>query len=538
MSDMHGLTGRGPADDPFAPEVVEMSVAQSLRPDAPATSTAQLVRTLADAYTLPQVAGATLARSRTTLARRAKTLTSGRHPAGGRQVTFSRTSPAPSMSSSRLPQSPQPPRRRHSPFETFLRTAAAVLVVALLGAGFYALLRSVQGRGTRPHPTPTATHPPTSATATATSTPIPPQPPAPAGVYVTAPGTLFRIDPSTGAVEHRYPIAPSGQAVVGIPVVANGVVYFTYLISGTPPESGVVALSATTGTQLWRTQTAGGLSELLLAGGTLYGGTRGTGTGTDTFYALRASDGSVLWTFNSYTLRANTVVTGGVVYLAEQPQNTSIQHIHALRASDGSQLWDAPLPQDCSYAVEEAVDAGMVFVGCSAPGDHGQGGNGSVYGLRASDGALVWHTTTNGEPAGGLAAGAGLLYYSVGGKNAAGANAFGLFALDETSGKVRWQVPNGGGSNVFEGTTLYSGLGSDLALAAFSASSGALLWTYPESNQRPELGSPVIASGVVYQILNEQVVAISAANGSVLWRSPTLGNLQQAPSGLCVVTGG
>jgi outer membrane protein assembly factor BamB len=64
-----------------------------------------------------------------------------------------------------------------------------------------------------------------------------------------------------------------------------------------------------------------------------------------------------------------------------------------------------------------------------------------------------------------------------------------------------------------------------------------VLWTYPETNQRVQ-SLPVIAGGVVYQILNERVVAISAADGSVLWRSPALGSQQVGLDGLSVVTGG
>ncbi len=456
------------------------------------------------------------------------------------------TWPAATRSITRPPQPPRPPHRRLSPFETLLRTAAAVLVVALLGAGFSALLHGMQSQGTQPRPTPT--HTPISATASPRA--IPPQPPAPVGIYVTMQRTLLRIDPSTGAVEHTYPLALSRQAYVGTLVVANGVIYVTYQSTASPPESGVVAVSATSGAQLWRATTPDVLTQLSLADGVLYGGmvnnggTTSLGPGTDTFYALRASDGHVLWTFPASTMRGNAVVTGGVVYLANEPQNTSVQHIHALRASDGSQLWDAPLPQACGTVSVEAVDQGMAFVACSGynlgPNSNGSQFSAGVYSLRASDGSMLWHRTTNGQPSVG-AAGAGLLYVSLYNKNAAGA----LVALDETSGAVRWQVAtNVDGGPVFDGATVYAEVASGSAfiapsssnLAAFSASAGTLLWTYPETNQRVQ-SLPVIAGGVVYQILNEQVVAISAAAGSVLWRSPALGSQHVGLDGLSVVTG-
>jgi outer membrane protein assembly factor BamB len=519
MSDRNAWNGGYHADDPFAPEVVEDSIARSLRADAPEMPTAVLVRSLADAYALPPTADAVLARSRATLARRAEAL-----GAGGLQTISSDTEPA---GITPITRPPQPPRRQHSHFGMVWQTAAAVLIVALLSAGFSALLRGIPRPGG--HPAPTATP-----RATPKATAVPPQPPAPVGVYVTTPGTMFLLNLSTGAIQHRYPVA-SG---VGMPIVANGLVYGTYASPGTisTREFDVVAVSTSSGALLWRTQTANVLQQLSLVGGTLYGGTGGTGTGSDTFYALRASDGSVLWTYHTFNLLSPPVIADGIVYLVDQPQNTSTQHLHALRASDGSQLWDTPLPQACGTEQNETVDQGRVFVACGGPVDIAQGGNTSVIALNASDGTLVWSSMTSGLVS-GLAAGSGLVFYTLCCKNAAGAIASGLYALDETSGAVRWKVPNAGSWPVFDGTTVYTGVGSNLA--AFSAADGAVLWTYSEANQRIELAAPgVVAGGVVYQILNEQVVAISAANGTLLWRSPTVQDQQPGVSGLAVVTGG
>lgn len=544
MSDQHAWNG----GDPFTPNVIDDAIDASLRPGAPASRTATLVRTLDDLYALPPAADAVLARGRATLARRAAALESGQSAAGRpRLVSSDLSSSWPTVAPSAT-QPQRPPRRRVSPLEAVLRTAAAVIVIGLLGAGFFALLRQTQRLGA--HPTPTATRAPTSPTATPgmpSPTAIPAQPPAPAGAYITAPGMVFRLNPSTGAVQRRYPYTAasnsSSQTYIASPVVANGAVYFTYRDTASPFDSGVVALSATSGAALWHTTTAAQLTQLTLANGVLFGGTAGTGTGSDTFYALRASDGGILWTFQTATLRANAVVTGGVVYLADQPQDPTHQHVHALRASDGSPLWDDPLPQACGIMASVAVDRGMVFASCAINVQTGQGGNGTVYALRASDGHMVWQVTANGQPY-ALAAGAGLVYSELGGKNASGARVESLTALDESSGAVSWQVANGYGPE-FDGTTVYaqgtSGSGitapASTNLAAFSAAHGTLLWTFDESNQRIE-SVPVITGGVVYQILNQQVVAISAASGTVLWRSPSLGDESYTPNGVSVVTGG
>src|SRR5258708_12223051 len=148
MSDMNAWNGGNHADDPFAPEVVEGSIAGALRPEVPAAHTAVRVRSLAAAYALPPAADAALARSRATLARRAEALNTGGHQMNSSDTD---TWPAPTRSTTRPPQ---PPRRRLSPFELFLRSAAAVLVVPLLAPAFYPLPQGIQTPATHPHPPP------------------------------------------------------------------------------------------------------------------------------------------------------------------------------------------------------------------------------------------------------------------------------------------------------------------------------------------------------------------------------------------------
>jgi hypothetical protein len=152
MSDTNTWSGGDPSNDPFTPDQIDNAVARLLRPDTPSAPNAQLVRTVAAAYTLPQAADAALARSRVTLARQAEALGRGAYLSGGHPMISSDTRPA-STGPSTTP--PQPPRRRLSSFEAFLRTAAAVLVVGLLVGGFYAVLHHAPRQGTQPHPTPT-----------------------------------------------------------------------------------------------------------------------------------------------------------------------------------------------------------------------------------------------------------------------------------------------------------------------------------------------------------------------------------------------
>ena len=180
MSDWNIGHGGTSFEDPFAPEVVEDTIAASLGPDAPLTPTAVLVRNLADAYTLPPAADALLARSHATLSRHAEALAAGTLETEGERAISANSRPVATSFSTR-PR--QPASRRISPSATAWRTAAAVLSVALLGAGFFALLHGMP----RPevHPTPTATLACSEPGTTATSpivrvalTPVPSLPPA------------------------------------------------------------------------------------------------------------------------------------------------------------------------------------------------------------------------------------------------------------------------------------------------------------------------------------------------------------------------
>jgi hypothetical protein len=130
MSDRDIWNGGDRADDPFEPEVIEGTIAESLRQDAPAMPAVMLVHSLADAYTLPPIADAVLASSRATLARRAEALGDGTLQTGGQRVMSTDSRPAVARFGT---HSPQPPRLRVSRFQTAWRTAAAVLVVAPWG---------------------------------------------------------------------------------------------------------------------------------------------------------------------------------------------------------------------------------------------------------------------------------------------------------------------------------------------------------------------------------------------------------------------
>ena len=127
-------------------------------------------------------------------------------------------------------------------------------------------------------------------------------------------------------------------------------------------------------------------------------------------------------------------------------------------------------------------------------------------------------------------------------KGAAGA----LVALDETSGAVRWQVANGDGGTVFDVVRVTRKLRaaprSLLRRAAILRHSNRCMppwqWNWIERPTSVSRSLPVIAGGVVYQTPNEQVVAISAADGRCSGAHQRSAAQHVGSDGLSVVTGG
>jgi virginiamycin B lyase len=168
------------ANDPFAPDAVEATIATRLAPGAPGDDETLLVRELIEVYTLPREAEAAIERVRLTFNQ------SSAEPRNAMSTLSAEVPTAPGGIGGDRARAPFP-RRQSGAIQTFLRSAVAVLIVALLAGAFYVVPRI---RGT--HPTPHAT-----------STPLPSATPAP--VTPTATVTPFGV-----ITEYRVPGAWSG----------------------------------------------------------------------------------------------------------------------------------------------------------------------------------------------------------------------------------------------------------------------------------------------------------------------------------------
>jgi outer membrane protein assembly factor BamB len=473
------------SEDPFAPEVIDDTIAVSLRHDAPLTPTAVLVRRLADAYTLPPEAHAILARSRAALARRAEALAAGTLQTEGEPVIVTDSRPV----ATRFGTRPlQPPRHRISGFAAAWRTMAAVLVVALLGAGFFALFH------TRPRPGMASCGP------VIEPTPVPTQSPnvhifgsphdesivtSGENAYVgTDKGSIYAFSAASCSPLWQRQLASKMIKVYG---VADGVVF----ANDTYEPSPLYALSATTGKVLWQFSPPGAIGLwVLVQDGVVYAegesaasvsAVGAPATRQYTLTALQAKDGHVLWQEAPSPLLSQSELLGtgpGVVYIRQAVDNVSGEltssAVSALDAGTGRVLWTATLvASDGTVERPPVVTSGIVYV---------QTSRGAVYALEANTGIQRWYI-----------AGAAPQYPT---------GSYGIVAPAVANGLVY--------ATGLEGVT------------AYRVTDGSVAWHYQPQTMTQGLtpSVPVLVSGVIYVTVGNRVetVALRASSGAVLWK--------------------
>lgn len=174
-----------------------------------------------------------------------------------------------------------------------------------------------------------------------------------------------------------------------------------------------------------------------------------------------------------FTLAASPPVTAdGVVYVAYTiPDATHIPRqdttaVAALRVRDGLPLWRVPA---VNFTEPVAAADGVLIVS--------NGSSRKLVGLRASDGATLWHSALFAEQVSSsagwqldLAPSGGVLY---------GINSGVAYALRFADGRTLWQHPLPGGlvgtPPVADGTSVYVGA-SDGSVVALDADTGAIRW--------------------------------------------------------------
>ncbi len=195
---------------------------------------------------------------------------------------------------------------------------------------------------------------------------------------------LYALNASKGTLLWHVPIAQQGLPNI-MPVVANGVVYFT--ASGSSVQNGIqeqyslaYAFNAKNGKLLWRSQSFPTFltTPPTVANGVLYVGTQ------HGMYALKASDGFLLWEYNAGgQVSAPLQVVDGIIYAGVWQKDASSDGVMlALDTKDRSIRWKASIPGYTGYDQQYAVLNGVLYVTAG----------GYAYALDTADGTTLWRT--------------------------------------------------------------------------------------------------------------------------------------------------
>jgi eukaryotic-like serine/threonine-protein kinase len=298
------------------------------------------------------------------------------------------------------------------------------------------------------------------------------------GIVYADDGTgIDALDAATGKLLWFASTMGGGSTVSSYisPAVANGMVY------AGGGNNVLYAFDAQTGATRWTFNPNGQLlSAPAVANGVVYSGDRGGHV-----YALDGTTGAVLWSFTVNVGDGVTdtpaIVNGAVYFVSENGI------AYALNASTGAQLWQSTIGSPGEGVNVSAVDNGVVFVVSGAPYPSTQG---EVVALDATTGATKWVANTPFYGTNGLALANGVIYVST--------VSNGVYAFDEATGALKWQVAVGMGYSApaVANGVVYVGAGTAY-IYAFDATTGTTLATVGNCGTQP-YSSPVVANGVVY----------------------------------------
>jgi outer membrane protein assembly factor BamB len=170
-------------------------------------------------------------------------------------------------------------------------------------------------------------------------------------VYATSSCSLYAITATTGAVDWKNGISPSGarnvcaQDYLSVPLVADGIVY-----AGS--QAGTMAYTATTGEIVWaRTSSSGG--TMAMSNGVLLITTEGF---SRFIRAVDALTGALVWSADTYSAPPNRIVVAGDLVLSPGDQG-----IYGLDIRNGNKVWTGTAASSGSYLYQPAVADGVIY---------------------------------------------------------------------------------------------------------------------------------------------------------------------------------
>jgi outer membrane protein assembly factor BamB len=379
-------------------------------------------------------------------------------------------------------------------------------------------------------------------------------------IYITAsisdvgPGSLYALRASDGVELWHYTSSDPLSATV----VANGIVYVTSY-DVVSQNGSFVALQASHGAQLWHDTARGFSYNTPVVDNQIVYVSATADNGSGMVYALRASNGAQLWHYTITTFTSVPLVVNGIAYLV------SDQGISALQASNGQLFWRVPVigntdlpPQVINgvlylttTTISLAVSASptsqvsmlpqvgtignllqrvvpMASVNKTLPLKQGLS---SVYAVRISDGAVLWHYTMSKENGNNWANWLSIVNGTVYVGTYVDQDKSYIYALRSSNGSLLWRQATLRGMSVnafiangviyiasfINNGSINDGSG---AVYALDANNGSQLWYHPM--YWVVYNPPMLVGATIYvSTAGGEVYAFRASNGSLLWHFHT-----------------
>ncbi|GAA4342416.1 PQQ-binding-like beta-propeller repeat protein [Flaviaesturariibacter amylovorans] len=339
---------------------------------------------------------------------------------------------------------------------------------------------------------------------------------------VNSAGKLYALNGTNGTVKWQY--SAGGTVASGSPCYQNGTVYFG------SSDGYMNAIDASNGALRWRFLSAGSLAHTtpVVSNGVLYfGGQRAGGRGA--LYALNASSGALVW--NNLLPQAplgNPTVSNGKVF---------VSYFYGMVSLDAATGASFRSYSTSICGINPLVVNGWVFSGTEST---------VVSAYNVQTGANAWHylDVPPGSPSAGASSSPtlhnGVIFN-------AGYTRY-LYAIDSSSGALKWKYILGGGANTgyFSAPVVGNGIvyagNTDNNVYAIDEQTGALRWRFSDA---PNVGGTPNVGGINYCTVkgtmlyvgysNGKVYALNAVTGGTIWSFDTSAPIY---GGICVEENG
>jgi outer membrane protein assembly factor BamB len=319
-----------------------------------------------------------------------------------------------------------------------------------------------------------------------------------AAILIAAVLALFFL--SINDSNQATPPGPASPTSIPAPATLSATDWTAY--QGGAARNGVTADAGPSSEigALWTFQTPGAVISPVRAGDAVY-----AFDVTGLLYALDAATGEQRWVYATGAPSDNPeflpvpAVAHGLVYVTGLDKT-----LHAVHAATGEPAWTADIGPTTPSLTAPAIVGDKLFV---------LNGSGAIYGFNALTGERLWRGNTGAVNHNSAAAAGenGLVYYGNGGGR--------ILAFDGATGTIAWSKQLGLGvfrTPVLAGDTLYAA-GYDATIFALDAATGEERWRYV-ADPYGFITPPAIANGlVVFAVQEQQVVAVDAATGAVVW---------------------